>query len=156
MRVTDFVSASAIVYRLSALEAELVIEELAAALAKLHGLDSALVHKELLERERLCSTALGHGVAIPHGKLDIPRTLGVLGLSEQGIDFKAPDKFPARIFVALVSPKEGVSHLKALATVASELSDATLRQSLFEAKDSEEIHRLLAAPKSERPGRNGG
>lgn len=143
MTIVDFVSGSAIVRRLAGTSIEQAIDELAAAIASSHALEQSLVRDALLEREHLGSTALGHGIAVPHARLDVPRTVGALGLSPDGIDFAALDGLPVRILVALISPLEGSVHLKALATVARELSDEAFRTALLAAKDSAEIHRLL-------------
>jgi PTS system nitrogen regulatory IIA component len=148
VRIADFVPMTAILHRLAATDARGAVTELALALAKLNSMDPALVGSLLLEREALGSTGIGHGIAVPHAKLEIPRTIGVLGLSVPGIDFAAPDGEPAQIFIALLSPAHGGAHLKALAAVAQDLSDATFRSRLLEAAGAAEVHRLLSAPRS--------
>ena len=78
------------------------------------------------ERERLGSTAIGDGIAIPHGKLrGISRILGVFGRSPQGVDFDSLDGNPTHLFFLLVAPEDSASlHLKALARVSRLFKDA--------------------------------
>ena len=148
MRIADFVPVIAILHRLAATDARGAVTELALALAKLNGLDPVKVGSLLLEREALGSTGIGHGIAVPHAKTEIPRTIGVIGFSVPGIEFAAPDGKPAQIFIALLSPAQGGAHLKALAAVAQDLSDETFRSRLLEAGSAAEVHRLLTEPKS--------
>ncbi len=145
MRLGDLVPASGIRLRLSSTEREGAIGELAELLAAQVDLSADLVRAALIEREQLGSTALGHGVAVPHAKLAVARTVGVLGLSEGGIPFDSPDGEPVHIFVAFISPVQGGRHLLALAAVGQELSDAEARRRLLAAKCAEDVHALLDA-----------
>jgi PTS system nitrogen regulatory IIA component len=145
LELIDFVPADAIVFRLGASDATGAIRELASALARAHGLDRELTEALLLEREHLGSTALARGVAAPHARMDVPRTMGALGLSEKGIEFAAPDGAPVRIVVAFVGPREGGSDLRALDVVARAFADPTLREKLFEVGSASEIHGLLSS-----------
>ncbi len=99
----------------------------------------------LNERERLGSTAIGDGIAIPHGKLKgITQILGVFGRSREGIDFDSLDGSPTHLFFLLVAPEDSASlHLKALARVSRLFKDAGFRQHLLDAADSDELYRLL-------------
>jgi mannitol/fructose-specific phosphotransferase system IIA component (Ntr-type) len=74
--------------------------------------------------------------------------VGVLGISERGVDFGAPDHLPVRLFVALLSPREGGGHLRALAAVGQAFSDAEVRERLLAAPSAESVHRLLAEARS--------
>ena len=99
----------------------------------------------LNERERLGSTAIGDGIAIPHGKLKgITQILGVFGRSREGVDFDSLDGSPTHLFFLLVAPEDSASlHLKALARVSRLFKDASFRQRLLDAPDSGELYRLL-------------
>ncbi len=99
----------------------------------------------LNERERLGSTAIGDGIAIPHGKLKgITQILGVFGRSREGIDFDSLDGSPTHLFFLLVAPEDSASlHLKALARVSRLFKDGGFRQRLLDAADSDELYRLL-------------
>ncbi len=99
----------------------------------------------LNERERLGSTAIGDGIAIPHGKLrGITQILGVFGRSRAGVDFESLDGGPTHLFFLLVAPEDSASlHLKALARVSRLFKDASFRQRLLDAPDADELYRLL-------------
>ena len=152
MRLADFIPAEGVLFRLESTDTASVIKELAAPLANLNGLTPARVQTLLLERESLGSTALGDGIAVPHARGDVARIVGVLGLSDRGIEFEAPDKRPVRIFVAFVSPKLGGGHLQALAAVGQTMANSGLRSRLLEAQNAAEVHALLSAdPKPADP-----
>jgi PTS system nitrogen regulatory IIA component len=119
---------------LRARSAEDVLVELAGALAEQTGLDGVGILAGLLEREALGSTALGHGLAVPHTKADIQGSRGVLALAPHGIEFDAPDGVPVRVFVGLVSSMQPGQHLQALAAVGRAFADPTL------------LERMLACP----------
>src|SRR5262249_61440429 len=99
----------------------------------------------LNERERLGSTAIGDGIAIPHGKLrGIGQILGVFGRSSGGIDFDSLDGNPPQLFFLLVAPEDSASlHLKALARVSRLFKDGGFRQRLLDAADAPDLYRLL-------------
>jgi mannitol/fructose-specific phosphotransferase system IIA component (Ntr-type) len=121
------------------------IFEIGTALALAHDLDPQHVVDSLRRREGLGTTALGAGLALPHGRADIPKSVGALGISPLGIDWDAPDGLPVHVVVALLSPVEGSQHLAALARVAAALSNATLCAQLLAASDAKDVHRLLLA-----------
>ncbi len=145
MKIAEFVPETGILFRIAASDAQGAVAELASALASVGGVPPARLRSLLLERESLGSTGIGHEIAVPHAKMDVPRTVGVLGLSEQGIDFGAPDGRRVRIFVAFVSPPQGATHLKALAAVAQELSDEGFRGKLLSAADARGVYCLLSS-----------
>ncbi len=123
-----------------------VLVELAAHLAGQHReIDQAQLVEVLWERERLGSTAIGDGIAIPHGKL--PGLKGVLGAFARhpaGVDFDSLDGSPTRLFFLLVAPEDSVGqHLKALARVSRLLKDRAFRDRLLAAPDRAELFRLI-------------
>lgn len=110
-----------------------------------HGLAAGELAARLAERERLASTGLGHGVAIPHGRLgtlDQPRA-AFLRLATP-VDFQAPDGRPVDLVFAMVVPEQAVAgHLAHLAEIAERFSDAGFRNALREADDARELATLL-------------
>jgi PTS system nitrogen regulatory IIA component len=99
----------------------------------------------LAERERLGSTAIGDGIAIPHGKISGARQiLGVFGRCPKGVDFDSLDGKPTHLFFLLVAPEDSASlHLKALARVSRLLRDNSFRDHLMTASDPADIYRLI-------------
>jgi PTS system nitrogen regulatory IIA component len=123
-----------------------VVRELAGHLARHHReIRQDRLVEVLWEREKLGSTAIGDGIAIPHGKL--PGIRGVLGAFARhpaGVDFESLDGLPTQIFFLLVAPEDSVGqHLKALARVSRLLKDASFRRQLLAAADRAEIFRLI-------------
>jgi PTS system nitrogen regulatory IIA component len=99
----------------------------------------------LEDRERLNSTALGEGVAIPHGKLaGVKRVLAAFGRSSQGVDFSSLDGKPTHLFFLLVAPEDSAgAHLKALARISRLLKDQGFRAKLLRASDARELYRTI-------------
>jgi PTS system nitrogen regulatory IIA component len=123
-----------------------VVRELAAHLAAFHReIDRERLVQVLWEREKLGSTAIGDGIAIPHGKLPaLKSVLGAFGRHPAGVDFDSLDGGPTRLFFLLVAPENSVGeHLKALARVSRLLKDRTFRTRLLEAPGRSEIFRLI-------------
>ena len=100
----------------------------------------------LLERERISTTAIGEGVAIPHGKLPgVERVLGVFARSLQGVDFSSLDGGPTHLFFVLIAPESAAAdHLKALARISRLLKDETFRRRLLTGQTGEELYRIIA------------
>ena len=124
-----------------------VIEELADRLASCHSeLDKSKVLDVLRERERISTTAIGEGVAIPHGKLSgVDRVLAVFARSSEGIDFASLDGEPTHLFFALIAPENAAAdHLKALARISRLLKDEALRKRLMQAKNPQELYGIIA------------
>ncbi|MFP4648431.1 MAG: PTS sugar transporter subunit IIA [Halorhodospira sp.] len=99
----------------------------------------------LMAREQLGSTGLGHGVALPHARINgIERPIGALLRLEEGIDFQAFDKAPVDLLFALVVPEHFTDeHLQILATLAEMFSDSGLCEQLRRATSGEELHAVL-------------
>ncbi len=100
----------------------------------------------LLEREKLGSTGIGDGIAIPHGKLaGLEEIMLAFGRSREGIDFDTMDGKPAHLFFLLIAPEESAGqHLKVLAKISRMLKDADFRKRLLEAKGREELCTVLS------------
>jgi len=125
-----------------------VLEELAQAVAGNNGgLSAESVARVLLEREKLGSTGIGDGVAIPHGKLaGIEEILVGFGRSRRGVDFKALDGRPVYLFFILIAP-DGASadYLKCLARISRLLKDPGIRRDLKEAPSADDLLRIIEA-----------
>jgi PTS system nitrogen regulatory IIA component len=100
----------------------------------------------LLEREKISTTAIGEGVAIPHGKLPgVERVLGVFARSPQGVDFASLDGGPTHLFFVLVAPENAAAdHLKALARISRLLKDEPFRRRLMVGQTSQELFNIIA------------
>jgi PTS system nitrogen regulatory IIA component len=147
MKISELLDPSAIVVELSGTTKREILGELTDAL--LHSgtrLPREEVIKVLMDRERLGSTGIGDGVAIPHGKLkDLERLLISFGLSRSGVDFDSMDGKPAHLFFLLVAPEESVGvHLKTLARISKLLKSSAVRERLQTAADGAEIHRIIS------------
>src|SRR5437899_922781 len=133
MKITEILTPEMVVAQLRGGTKAEVLTELAETLCKQH---KEIAFDRLLgvlnERERLGSTAIGDGIAIPHGKLrGITKILGVFGRSPGGVDFESLDGNPTHLFFLLVAPEDSASlHLKALARVSRLFKDAGFRQRL--------------------------
>jgi PTS system nitrogen regulatory IIA component len=101
----------------------------------------------LLDRERISTTAIGEGVAIPHGKLaGVDRVLGVFARSPEGVDFASMDGEPTHLFFALIAPENAAAdHLKALARISRLLKDERFRRRLIAAPNQQELYATITA-----------
>jgi PTS system nitrogen regulatory IIA component len=123
-----------------------VLVELVRALKKANLIKNEKeVVNVILEREKLGSTGIGDGVAIPHGKFkDIGHIICVFGRSLQGVDFDSVDQKPAHIFFLLLAPENSASlHLKMLSRISKLLRDPSFRKRLMELGDSHDIYRSV-------------
>lgn len=148
MKITDFLTVETIIPSLNSQAKDAVLQELAKGLvAAYRGLDQKKVLDVLRERERISSTAIGEGVAIPHGKLaEVERVLGVFARSVEGVDFASLDGGPTHLFFVLVAPENAAAdHLKALARISRLLKDEAFRRRLLAGKNSQEIYQLIAS-----------
>lgn len=154
MKLTDILSPERVIHRLQADEKDAVLSELVArglvGEDKGTGLtsdDQERVLKTLQERERLGSTGIKDGLAIPHGKLEgLDQLVACLGLHQKGLDFGAIDQQPSRVFIVLLAPQAaGGQHLKALARISRLFSDASLPRRLLECTDAQQIFDEVAA-----------
>jgi nitrogen PTS system EIIA component len=147
MKIMDFVREELILPDLKARTKVPVLTELATHLAsKVPGIDSDALVRVLVERERLASTAIGEGVAIPHGKYDaIGQLTACVGRAREGVDFESMDGQPTFIFFVLVAPQNSTgAHLKALARISRLFKDPGFRGKLMQAKDAADLFRVIA------------
>jgi nitrogen PTS system EIIA component len=147
MKIVDFVRPDLVVAELAAQDKSAVVKELAGHLAgQVQGVDREQLSKVLLERERLASTAIGEGVAIPHGKLDaVGKLVACVGRAPSGVDFDSMDGRPTHLFFVLVAPENSTGvHLKALARISRLFKDPEFRTRLMQAKDAPEMYKVIA------------
>ncbi len=146
MKLTDFLDASRIIPDLEQKEKRAVLKELAERFAAVdHSLNSQRLFETLLEREQISSTAIGEGVAIPHGKMIGARKLtGIFARSVRGADFESLDGGLTHLFFVLLAPEDSAAdHLKALARISRLLKDGTFRARLMQGRTAEDIFKVI-------------
>jgi PTS system nitrogen regulatory IIA component len=145
MPLTDLVAPNAIIPALKVNNKKQAIQELAARAAQLTGQNERAILEILLQREKLGSTAVGNGIAIPHGKLPkLGRLFGLFARLDRPIDFEALDGQPVDLAFLLLAPEAaGADHLKALARVARLLRDPETARKLRESRDADAIYAVL-------------
>lgn len=152
MKLTDILGPEQVIAELKARGKRAAMEELCAVLTTVEPkLDLKKLMEVLIERERLGSTGIGDGIAIPHGKLpDLDRLLLSFGRSREGIDFDSLDGKPAHLFFLVVAPENSAgTHLKALARISRLLKSHLVRRELMEAKDAQAIYEIIQAQDEE-------
>jgi nitrogen PTS system EIIA component len=146
MPMLEFLKPEAVLPALRAPGKKQVLQELAAHAARhLPGLDEREIFETLLQRERLGSTGIGEGVAIPHGKLPaLGHLFGLVARLERPVDFEALDGQPVDIAFLLLAPEgAGADHLKALARVARVLREPGILDRMRTARDADALYALL-------------
>ena len=146
MRIEDILAPEMVVAELKATTKAGVLDELASLVASQHPeIDRARLIEALEEREKLTTTALGDGVAIPHGRLPgLRRVFAAFGRSSAGVDFQAIDQKPTYLFFLLVAPEESAgAHLKALARISRLSKDEGFRARLRTAPDADALYRTI-------------
>ena len=108
-------------------------------------MDTDQAVRVLLDREKLGTTGIGDGIAIPHGKLeDIEKVIVIVGRSKSGIEFEALDHKPCSIFFLVLAPESVAGmHLRVLAQISRILKDETFRKEFLDAADSDALWKLL-------------
>ncbi len=147
MKIAEFLKPESIISELSATTKLGVLTELSASLSKaLPSVSPQRLSQVLEEREKVASTGIGEGVAIPHGKLPGITTLSAsFGVSKNGIEFDAIDRKPTHLFFALVAPENSAGlHLKALARISRLFKNPSFRASILAAQSANEIYSLIA------------
>lgn len=147
MRIVDFVRPELVVPELVAETKPALIEELAARLAEgVPALKREVLARALSDREKLASTAIDQGVAIPHAKIrDVSQLVALVARKPAGIDFDSMDGKPTHLFFVLVAPENSTGiHLKALARISRLFRDPSFRQRLMEAPDAAALYQIIA------------
>jgi PTS system nitrogen regulatory IIA component len=145
MDITDLLSADSVVSHLKASGKKQALQELAVIAARTVGREEREIFDILLERERLGTTGVGHGIAIPHGKLkELDRLHGVFARLERPIDFDAIDDEPVDLVFVLLAPETaGADHLKALARVSRLLRDNAVCEKIRGCDSRDAIYAIL-------------
>jgi PTS system nitrogen regulatory IIA component len=147
VKIAEFLKAESVIADLSATSKGDVLKELSLSLAKSNPTVPAVRLAAVLEeREKLGSTGIGEGVAIPHGKLaGLPSLSASFGISKAGVDFDAIDGKRTHLFFALVAPENSAGlHLKALARISRLFKSAVFRESILGAKTAADVYALIA------------
>jgi PTS system nitrogen regulatory IIA component len=146
MKLSEIFNPQLIISHLKAQDKKGVLEELSQVITEQHpSLNKRSLLQVLLERERLGSTGIGDGIALPHGKLAELNTLLIsFGRSIDGLDFDSIDEQPAYLFFLLLAPQNSAGmHLTALAKISKMLKDGNFRQRLMGAKSRKEIYKVI-------------
>src|SRR3979409_492411 len=151
MLLTDLVAPNAIIPALRVNSKKQILQELTAKAAELSGQSERTILEILQQREKLGSTGVGNGIAIPHGKLPkLNKLFGLFARLERPVDFEALDGQPVDLVFLLLAPEgAGADHLKALARVARLFRDPVTVTRLRESRDADALYTVLAMPPSE-------
>ena len=145
MPLLDFLDPQAVLPALRVNGKKQALQELAFQAARLTGLPENAIYEALLQRERLGSTGIGEGIAIPHGKLPgLTRIFGLVARLDKPVDFEALDDQPVDVLFLLLAPEgAGADHLKALARVARVLREPGLIERLRATRDATAIYAIM-------------
>ncbi len=146
MNIRDMLKREFIIKDLKATGKRAVLEELVHVFADQNGgMDSETMVQVLLEREKLGSTGIGDGIAIPHGKLaGIEEILVGFGRSRAGVDFNSLDGRPVHLFFLIMAPDtSSAQYLKVLAKISRMLKDSKMRRDLLEAVSADDLYRII-------------
>jgi len=145
MEINDLITTKSVVANLHATSKKQAIQDLARKAADITGLHERAIFDVLMERERLGTTGVGNGIAIPHGKLaNLDKLYGLFARLEKPIDFQSIDEQPVDLIFLLLAPESaGADHLKALARVSRLLRDKTVCEKLRGTEQAEALFALL-------------
>jgi nitrogen PTS system EIIA component len=146
MKIMDFLCQEATLIDLISQEKESSISEMSDVLVKLKKIkNSAEVVDVLMQREKLGSTGIGQGVAIPHSRCEfVKQQIAMLAISKKGVDFNALDGNPVKIIFMLLCPGESKGeHLQAMAKISKMLKDKILRKAMLEAKTAPDVLAII-------------
>lgn len=147
MEISDLITTDAVVANLKASSKKQALQDLAKRAADVTGLHERAIFDVLMERERLGTTGVGNGIAIPHGKMPTLENLhGVFARLDKPVDFDSIDEQPVDLIFLLLAPESaGADHLKALARVSRLLRDQGTCEKLRGADDPEALFALLTS-----------
>ena len=151
MLLSDLLAPQAVVPALKVNSKKQALQELAGRAAAACGRNEREVLEVLMQRERLGSTGIGNGIAIPHGKLaKLERLCGAFARLDRPVDFEALDGQPVDLMFLLLAPEgAGADHLKALARIARLLRDGETTRKLRESRDAESLYAVLTESQGE-------
>ncbi|MEE9316961.1 MAG: PTS IIA-like nitrogen regulatory protein PtsN [Rhodospirillales bacterium] len=152
MEINDLLVPEGVVADLKATSKKQALQDLAKRAAEVSGLHVRAIFDVLMERERLGTTGVGNGIAIPHGKLpNLDRLHGLFARLENPIDFQAIDERPVDLIFVLLAPETaGADHLKALARISRLLRDQTVCEKLRGTDNAEALYAILTAAEEDR------
>jgi PTS system nitrogen regulatory IIA component len=147
MKIVEFLRADAVIANLPGQTGPAVLAELCRPIAAAQRVEPQRLVDTLLDREKLGSTGIGEGVAIPHGKMPgLPGLVASFGRSVAGVDFRAIDGRPTHLFFTLFAPENSAgAHLKALARISRIFKNASFRDAILKAGGADEVYRLIEA-----------
>jgi len=145
MKIVEFLRPDAVIASLSGQTGPAVLAELCRPIAVAQKLEAQRLVETLQEREKLGSTGIGEGVAIPHGKIPgLPALTASFGRSVEGVDFRAIDGRTTHLFFTLFAPENSAgAHLKALARISRIFKSPAFREAILKAGSAEEVFRLV-------------
>ena len=145
MEINELISAESVIPNLRASSKKQALQDLARRAAGITGLHERAIFDVLMERERLGTTGVGNGIAIPHGKMaNLDRLYGLFARLERSVDFQSIDEQPVDLIFLLLAPESaGADHLKALARVSRLLRDGSVCEKLRGTNDAEALFALL-------------
>lgn len=145
-RLASILSPAQVLVCVDATSKKRAFEEAGLLFESQHGLSRALVTDSLFARERLGSTGLGHGVAIPHGRIKgLKAPMAAVFQLENPIGFDAPDELPVQLLIFLLVPELATQkHLEILSEIAELLSDSVLREQIKSSNDAASLHHMIA------------
>ncbi|MBW2646271.1 MAG: PTS sugar transporter subunit IIA [Deltaproteobacteria bacterium] len=151
MRLLDSLAKDSILPDINSQSKEGVLKALADTLTKASGRTQEELVQVLVERERLGSTGIGGGIAIPHGKVKtIDKLLLAFGRSRKGVDFDAMDGKPTHLFFVLITPEGSTGvHLKMLARISRLLKDGSFKERLMVADTRDDLYQIIQSEDSE-------
>ena len=146
-RLSQILPLTQVMVQVEATSKKRAFEEAGLLFENQHGLNRALVTDSLFARERLGSTGLGHGVAIPHGRIKgLKAPMAAVFLLQAPIGFDAPDEQAVALLIFLLVPEAATQkHLEILSEIAELLSDSALREQLKASTDAAALHKLIAS-----------
>lgn len=146
-RLSSILPAAQVLVGVDATSKKRAFEEAGLLFEQLHGLNRAMVTDSLFARERLGSTGLGHGVAIPHGRIrGLKSPMAAVFQLSQAIGFDAPDEQAVNLLIFLLVPEAATQkHLEILSEIAELLSDSSLRDHLRTTSSAGDLHALISA-----------
>jgi PTS system nitrogen regulatory IIA component len=148
MEIANLLTPQSVIAKLRATSKKQALQDLARRAAEITGQSERAIFSTLMKRERLGTTGVGNGIAIPHGKLPkLSKLFGLFARLERPVDFEALDGQPVDLVFLLLAPEAaGADHLKALARVARLLRDPDVARKLRDSRDAEALYAVLALP----------
>ncbi len=152
MEINELISAESVIPNLRASSKKQALQDLARRAGDITGLHERAIFDVLMERERLGTTGVGNGIAIPHGKMaNLDRLYGLFARLEHSVDFQSIDEQPVDLIFLLLAPESaGADHLKALARVSRLLRDGSVCEKLRGTNDAEALFALLTGSMENR------